>query len=298
MSSSPVQPGSTVQPSTSHSSVKLSDDVASLTSFNPFSEEDDNDKSSYTLVTSIFSRMKNTLSAPLASTTPAVPSTAAANAPAPQNSTDQRRLSHPGQIHISAPTSKTPGSERPNPLHPAFASAAPPLVSLTPAQSEVLSYNAEHERSPSRAGAFYSPVWDSSEGALFGTSIPGFPIPDDARSIRTSASLHRSASVSKVIRRIRGEGEPLLLIHVDFLMALQGYHDTTGWKMRIAKNAMTVKANLPLGDENTIAEYVVSNAQRMEYGSNDWNRPDILFAMRLKCYQRFSFRAGRNGPRL
>lgn len=68
--------------------------------------------------------------------------------------------------------------------------------------------------------------------------------------------------------------------------------------MRIAKNAMTVKANLPLGDENIIAEYVVSNAQRMECDPNDWNRPDILFAMRLKCYQRFSFRAGRNGPRL
>jgi 1-phosphatidylinositol-3-phosphate 5-kinase len=218
MSSSPVQPGSIVQPSRSHSSAKLSDDVASLTSFNPFSEEDDNDKSSYTLVTSIFSRMKNTLSAPLASTAPAVPSTAATNVPAPQNLTDQRRLSHPGQSQVSAPTSKTPGSERPNPLHPAFALAAPPLVSLTPAQSEVLAYNAEHERSPSR-GAFYSPVWDSSEGALFGTSIPGFPIPDDARSIRTSASLHRNASVSKVIRRLRGEGEPLFLIHVGLLMA-------------------------------------------------------------------------------
>lgn len=221
MSSSPVQLGSTVQLSRSHSSVKLSDDVASLTSFNPFSEEDDNDKSSYTLVTSIFSRMKNTLSAPLASTTPAVPSTATTSAPASQNLADQRRLSHPGQSQISTPTSKTPGSERPNPLHPAFALAAPPLVSLTPAQSEVLSYNAEHERSPSR-GAFYSPVWDSSEGALFGTSIPGFPIPDDARSIRTSASLHRSsASVSKVIRRLRGEGEPLFLIHVGLVMALR-----------------------------------------------------------------------------
>lgn len=264
MSSSPVLPGGTVQPSTSRSSVKQPDDVASLTSFNPFSEEDDNDKSSYTLVTSIFERVKNTLSAPLASTTPAAgPSVAGTYAPAPQNSTDQRRLSHPGQSQVSAPGSKTPGSERPNPLHPAVASAAPPLVSLTPAQSEVLSYNAEYERSPSRGGAFYSPVWDSSEGALFGTSIPGFPIPDDARSIRTSASLHRSASVSKVIRRLRGEGEPPSCLCL-FAQHSQGYRDTTGWRMRIAKNAMIVKAYLPLGDGNTIAEYVVSNAQRKD----------------------------------
>ncbi|KAF8347025.1 hypothetical protein F5887DRAFT_958971 [Amanita rubescens] len=203
MSTESVPPPGTALSSRS----RISDDVASLTSFNPFSEDDDNDKSSYTLVTSIFSRMKNTLSAPLASTTQAaVPSTTGTNAPAPLNLSDQRRLSHAGQSQVSAPVTKTPGSERRNPLHPAVASAAPPLVSLTPAQSEVLSYNAEHERSPSRSGAFYSPVWDSSEGALFGTSIPGFPIPDDARSIRTSASFHRSASVSKVIRRLRGEG--------------------------------------------------------------------------------------------
>ncbi len=280
--------------------MKLSDDVASLTSFNPFSEDDDNDKSSYTLVTSIFSRMKNTLSAPLASTTPAaVPSTAGTNVPAPLNLEDQRRLSHPGQSQVSAPVTKTPGSERRNPLHPAVASAAPPLVSLTPAQSEVLSYNAEYERSPSR-GAFYSPVWDSSEGALFGTSIPGFPIPDDARSIRTSASFHRSASVSKVIRRLRGEGEhPYPVIRGWFAQYSQGYQDITGWKMRIVKNAMTVKVYSPHGDENTIAEYVVSNAKRKKIMCfNDWNRPDLLFAMCFKRYKRFSFRAGRDGPRL
>ncbi|KAK2461486.1 hypothetical protein APHAL10511_005949 [Amanita phalloides] len=201
MSASPVQP------SRSRSSVKLSDDATSLTSFNPFSEEDENDKSSYTLVTSIFSRMKNTLSAPLTSAPPmTLPATSGNNVSTIQNLPDQRRPSHSGQIQVSGPPVKTPGSERPNPLLPAVASAAPPLVSLTPAQSEVLSYHAEYDRSPSRSGAFHSPVWDSSDGAIFGTSIPGFPIPDDARSIRTSASLHRSASVSKVIRRLRGEG--------------------------------------------------------------------------------------------
>lgn len=41
---------------------------------------------------------------------------------------------------------------------------------------------------------------------MYGTSIPGFAIPDDARSVRTVASTKRGASVSKVIRRLRGEG--------------------------------------------------------------------------------------------
>jgi 1-phosphatidylinositol-3-phosphate 5-kinase len=41
---------------------------------------------------------------------------------------------------------------------------------------------------------------------LYGTTIPGFSIPEDTKSIRTSVSVKRSASVSKVIRRIRGEG--------------------------------------------------------------------------------------------
>jgi 1-phosphatidylinositol-3-phosphate 5-kinase len=44
------------------------------------------------------------------------------------------------------------------------------------------------------------------DGGLYGTTIPGFSIPEDARSIRTATSVKRSASVSKVIRRIRGEG--------------------------------------------------------------------------------------------
>ncbi|KAF8624210.1 hypothetical protein AX15_005976 [Amanita polypyramis BW_CC] len=215
MSTADLSPTSSVLPignvqsssSRSRTSTRLPDDFASLTSFNPFLDDDDNDKSSYTLVTSIFSRMKSTLSAPLSSAAlPAAPPPPSTNVPTMPNMADQRRISHTGQSQGSASSSKTPGIERPNPLLPAVALAAPPLVSLTPAQSEVLSYNVEHERSPSRTGAFYSPVWDSADGTIFGTSIPGFPIPDDTRSIRTSASLHRSASVSKVIRRLRGEG--------------------------------------------------------------------------------------------
>lgn len=199
---SPLLPGFSSLSSKSRSSVKLPDDTLSLTSFNPFSEDDENDKSSYAIVTSLISRMKNTLSAPLSSSAPAtVPPPTNTNAPpAAPSLADQRRSSHAGQSLPSTSNFKTPASERPNPLLPPVVAAAPPLVSLTPAQSEV-SFNIEYDRSPSRTGA-----WDAMDGGIFGTSIPGFPIPDDARSIRTSASLHRSGSVSKVIRRLRGEG--------------------------------------------------------------------------------------------
>lgn len=186
--------------SVSRSSTKLADDVTSLTSFNPFSEEDENDQSSYTIVTSIFSRMKNSLSAPLSS---AVATTSNTNNNSNVNGAspgiDQKRPSFQSQTSGS----RQSNVDRPNSLSAVHANPAPPLVSLTPAQSEAPTYNIEYERSPSRTGMFYS---ESGDGGIFGTSIPGFPIPDDARSIKTTASLHRSGSVSKVIRRIRGEG--------------------------------------------------------------------------------------------
>lgn len=204
---SPVLGTFSGQSSRSRSSTKLVDDVTSLTSFNPFSEEDENDQSSYTLVTSIFSRMKNTLSAPLSSAV-----AVASNSTIPSNNGvggsisggEQKRPSYTLQTHSSF-SSRT-SAERPNPLLPAQSQAAPPLVSLTPAQSEVPTYNLDYDRSPSRSGTFYSPGVESGDGGLFGTAIPGFPIQDDARSIKTTTSLHRSGSVSKVIRRIRGEG--------------------------------------------------------------------------------------------
>ncbi|KAJ7805196.1 hypothetical protein B0H14DRAFT_2881313 [Mycena olivaceomarginata] len=207
---SPSSPSLTTFSSTrSRSSTKLApDDLTSLTSFNPFSEEDENDQS---FVTSIFSRMKNTLSAPLASVTASAASSSApnnastsANATAP--AAEPRRPSY-GVNHansnFSARTSAS--ADRPTSLSTVQAAApAPPLVSLTPAQSEVPTYSVEYERSPSRNGIF--PSYDSQDGGIFGTSIPGFPIQDDARSIKTTTSLHRSNSVSRVIRRIRGEG--------------------------------------------------------------------------------------------
>ena len=77
---------------------------------------------------------------------------------------------------------------------------------MTPVTSETPTY-VDMERTPSQGGSFYPP--EVQEGGGYGTYIPGFPIQDsDARSIRTTASvgMKRSASVSKVMRRIRGEG--------------------------------------------------------------------------------------------
>ncbi|KAF9075022.1 hypothetical protein BDP27DRAFT_1443955 [Rhodocollybia butyracea] len=195
---SPVPDSFSSPLSGSRSSTKL-DDVTSLTSFNPFSEEDENDQSSYTLVTSIFSRMKNSLAAPLSS---AVATTSSANGSsnangAPTSLNDQKRPS------LQPHSSRQSSVDRPNSLSTVPSAPAPPGLSLVSAQSEAPSYNMEYDRSPSRTGMFYS---ESGEGGIFGTSIPGFPIPDDARSIKTTGSLHRSGSVSKVIRRIRGEG--------------------------------------------------------------------------------------------
>jgi len=193
--------------SRSRSFTKLVDDVTCLTSFNPFSEEDENDQSSYTLVTSLFSRMKNTLTAPLSSA--GVGASATSNISVNGIGSEQRRPSYSGggQNSQSSFTSRNSTAERPTSLSALPSNPAPPIVSLTPVVSEAPSYNFEYDRSPSRGGMFYSQSYDSQDGRPFGTTIPGFPIQDDARSIRTTASIQRSGSVSKVIRRIRGEGE-------------------------------------------------------------------------------------------
>lgn len=190
--------------SRSRSSTKIVDDVTSLTSFNPFSEEDEHDQSSYALVSSLFSKVKSTLSAPLSSagpaSTPTFPSTAPERA-APE----QRR---PSLQYSNSNQSNKPGPERHTPFNIIASNPAPPLVSLTPVVSETPSY-AGDDRPPSRGG-FYGA--DTPDGG--GYTIPGFPIQDsDARSIRTNVSLRRSASVSKVIRRIRGEGAHLTTLH-------------------------------------------------------------------------------------
>ena len=184
-------------------------DVASLTSYNPFSEEDENDQSSYTLVTSIFSRMKNTLSAPLSSAVGTTSSTqpSSINTNQPISVSDSRRPSY--TTAGSNFSSRTTASDRPNPLIAAPSHTAPPLVSLTPAHSEIPTYTVEYERHMSQKVSNSSAIDFGDNNILFG-SIPGFPIQDDARSIKTSASIHRSGSVSKVMRRLRGEGKKLL----------------------------------------------------------------------------------------
>jgi len=209
--SSPVVGSLSGQSSRSRSSTKLADDVTSLTSFNPFSEEDENDQLSYTLVTSIFSRMKNTLSAPLSSAVGVTSNTQSSSniTNPPIGASESRRPSYTTTPLGSNFSSRTTTSERPNPLIAAPPQTAPPLVSLTPAHSEIPSYIAEYDRSVSQRSLYY-PAVDFGDTVLFG-SIPGFPIHDDARSIKTSTSIHRSGSVSKVMRRLRGEGRKYFL---------------------------------------------------------------------------------------
>lgn len=183
------------------------EDVTSLTSFNPFSEEDENDHSSYALMTSLFSRVKNTFTTPLSS---APPSATGASSVGPSNSApvERRRPSASVLLNHSSNESSRPPSERPQSMTVVPSHTAPPLVSMTPVVSEGLSFNIDLDLPLSRGASFNTSVSDIIDGGLYGTTIPGFSIPEDSRSIKTSVSVKRSASVSKVIRRIRGEGTP------------------------------------------------------------------------------------------
>ena len=178
---------------------KVVDDVTSLTSFNPFSEEDEHDQSSYTLVTSLLSRVKNSLAAPLSS---AVSQQTTGTSSNNAVHTETRRLSANAPNNLSPNPAKGFTNEKVPPFK-SFKSTnsipAPPVVSFVPVVPEFPAFN---ERAPSRNGQYFSA--DPQDGGVVGTAIPGFPIPDDARSIHTTTSLKRSAS--KVIRKIRGEG--------------------------------------------------------------------------------------------
>lgn len=186
----------------SRCTTRLGDDVTSLTSFNPFAEEDENDNSSYALVTSLFSRMKNSFTTP--TTTSAPPPTL--NGQLSVNGVVQKRQPTIPLLNAQSNTSSRSAiDQRPTSLKVVSAYPAPPLVSLTPVVFEASAFGPDFDNSPSRSGQ-YTPVYEGADSPAFGTAIPGFPIQDDARSTRTSASLNRSASVSKVIRRIRGEG--------------------------------------------------------------------------------------------
>lgn len=192
--------------SPSQASSRPLEDVASLTSFNPFSEEDENDQSSYALMSSLFSKVKNTFTTPLSSAPP--PSTAGASATGPPNSAPTERRRPANSVVQNILSNETPhsSSERPPSLTVVPSNVAPPLVSLTPVVSEGLSFNIDFDLPLPRGAFINTSTSDSLDGGLYGTTIPGFSIPEDARSIRTTTSVKRSASVSKVIRRIRGEG--------------------------------------------------------------------------------------------
>ncbi|KAI9511722.1 hypothetical protein F5148DRAFT_1168306 [Russula earlei] len=201
-------PDSSDAPSTSQANKRPLVDVASLTSFNPFSEEDENDQSSYALMTSLFSRVKNTFTTPLSSVPPSNTG-ASASGPhaAPQTAERRRPSASVVQGHSSNELSRSStATERPPSLTVVPSHIAPPLVSLTPVVSEGPSFNVDFDLSLTRGVFINSSVSDNIDGGIYGTTIPGFSIPEDSRSIRTSASVKRSGSVSKVIRRIRGEG--------------------------------------------------------------------------------------------
>ena len=212
----------------SNSSTRLVDDVTSLTSFNPFSEEDEHDQSSYTLVSTLFSRVKNTLSAPLstAAVVAGVAPTSSTTIPSAANqngliSNDIRRIPTDRTSPAVSPAGRgnnNEGKGRSFKLGSAGPSLAPPLVTPLSVDSDVAdvpSYTVVGPDPPptgSSTGAFYSPVVETHDGGLFGSTIPGFPIQDnsDARSIHTSASIRRSESASKIIRRLRGDGQSRL----------------------------------------------------------------------------------------
>jgi 1-phosphatidylinositol-3-phosphate 5-kinase len=197
------------------STAPFKDDPTRLTSFNPFEEADENDQSSYTLVTALFSRVKNSIASVTTSTNstnspPTQPApTPTVTSPQPPAADSKRPPLNP---HISHATRSSERERKP--IHGQSklrlsSSPAKPLVSLNSVLSDLPSVDRDDrqlDRPPSRTESipFCEP---SPETHGFGTSIPGFQLPDDARSIRsTTTPIRRSASVSKVIRRMRGEG--------------------------------------------------------------------------------------------
>ena len=246
--------------SASRTSLQRLDDAPSLTSFNPFSEEDENDQSSYALVTSLLSRVKNTFAPTLATSSGLAPSNQPSASGSKEGSTSepQRRAS---LLTQSSNISSRSGPERQAPLHRLSSSLpAPPLVSLTPVTSEAPSFTLEYDRPSSAKGLFPSTITENGDGPNYGVTIPGFPIQDsDARSIRTTISINRPGSVSKTIRRIRGEGTFFAFSYVKCAHAVaKDYPVTIGWTMNSARSAMTARVCSRHGDANTIVEYVVS----------------------------------------
>ncbi len=192
--------------------LSINDDVNQLTTFgNPFAE-DEKDETSFALVTSLISKVKNTFAAP-----PTAPSHGILTSPAPyavSSSSDATSNSPVAPRKANGTRNVVSFAARPDKRTFTLRTAnpAPPLVSLTPVVSEQPSFSGDHisdggsirgRNSP--APQFYgASAADVSE--FGGHGIPGFPMADDAKSVRTVASGRRNASASKVIRRLRGEG--------------------------------------------------------------------------------------------
>lgn len=204
--------------STSSSSVLDAHDATTLTTFNPFSDEDEREHSSYALMTSLLSKVKHSLTAPLSSTPPPPqpsPFPAALNSNA--STSTVRTTASAGSASGESIVAPRPRRATRDKLHPMLQAAAlkpsgvaPPLVSRTPALSEPAMNFQDSESVTLRSVAFFG---DQDMYGSVGTSIPGFPnIQDDAKSVHTIASLsalnigNKGPSVSKIIRRIRGEG--------------------------------------------------------------------------------------------
>lgn len=261
----PTSPTYTQGPvKSSSSSAKFTDDVTSLTSFNPFFEEDEHDQSSYTLVSSLFSRVKNSFASPLASTVGAASGTTAITNSSGVANTNNDAKSRPNeratQNVSAANVSPRIAVEKPRPFKIAGSSEPTLALSVEPALSVAPTVNFEHDGSAPKANYFFSPTSEQPDGGMFGTAIPGFPIQDDTRSIHTNASLKRSLSVSKVIRRIRGEGELLSLIGIFWPIeycskVCQGI---TGWTTKTAGNVTIARASSRHGAESIIVGFAVS----------------------------------------
>lgn len=170
-----------------------------LTSFNPFSEEDQHEQSSYAIVSNIFTKLRNTVANPLSSALAG-----------PSSSQLERK---PSSAAAPPSSRNAPGSSERRGSFTSLAqlgrNAAPALVALTPIVTEPPTFKTEFDAPPARTGGGLFGFMTPDPGDTnYGTAIPGFPIADDARSVKTAASIgpRKSASVSKVIRRLRGEG--------------------------------------------------------------------------------------------
>lgn len=227
-----------------------------LTSFNPFSEEDQCESSSYTLVTSLFSRVKKSFTTPVTSSRPQTQN----NSNTIGSPTAARTWNKSAAQHIDTAVKRINHYKlRPyNGLSSPSSTLAPPLVSVVPVVSETPTFNLGYEIVPTRSSLTYSSGADSQDGGLL-SSIPGFPIPDDTKSIHTTiTTFKRSGSVSRIIRRIRGEGVCVDKKVASYLLNFyEVYLANIGWMTRTVRSVMIVKVFLPLGEESTIVVYVV-----------------------------------------